>query len=126
MNKVITDQEIDDMLRAAFIKYEAGDYIEAAAIYVRAAKSGSCDAMTFLGVIHDEKLVPPDEKLAKLWYKRGAAAGDPLSAWNLAMHYAGKKNRRQYLFWLNIASKLGEEDAREEIKCGAWWKKLAT
>jgi TPR repeat protein len=64
-------------------------------------------------VIHDDKLVPPDEKLAKLWYKRGVAAGDPLSAWNLAMHYAGKRNRRQYLYWLKAAAQLGSVDKRD-------------
>jgi TPR repeat protein len=125
MNTEINREELDDLLRAAFIEYEAGKYSEAIEMYVRAARYGSSDAMTFLGVIYDDKLVPPDERLAKLWFKRGVSAGDPLSAWNLAMHYAAKRNRRQYLFWLSVASNLGHECVAEEIEHGAWWQKLA-
>lgn len=59
---------------------------------------------------------PPRVKDAVRLYKRAAARGDNLSAWNLARHYEMKPMSKQYLYWLRKAFDMGMEEAGEELK----------
>jgi TPR repeat protein len=48
-------------------------------------------------------------------YRLAAKRGDYISAWNLARHYEMRENAKLYFLWLNKASQMGMDEAREEL-----------
>lgn len=79
-------------------------------------------AQSKLGNIFDDAN-PASSTEAVYWYKRAVRSGDFNSAWDLAMHYKDKMNKRWYLHWLKVADRMGEPDAKNEIETQKWWKK---
>lgn len=55
-------------------------------------------------------------KQALSLYRRAVKLGDPMSAINIARHYESVCNSRWYIFWLNKASRMGFEEADEELR----------
>lgn len=113
----------DKFYRLGYDLHERGEHKEAIEALEVSAELGSTDAMAFLGAIYDDALVPPKEGAARYWLKRGADAGNPECAWNLAMHYSQRGNRRRYEHWLNVSEKIGCEDALQEKASMYWWNK---
>ena len=102
---------------------EVGDIDGAILGYKAAADLGATDAMSRLGTIYDDIKLPSEPKPAIYWYKRGVKAGDSDCAWNLAMHYAGRGNKRWYLHWLRVADRMGNPNAKSELRESEWWTK---
>jgi TPR repeat protein len=114
---------LNETLRKAFRAEEDGNLRVAIRLFKAASRLGSTAARSKLGTIFDDVLAKPDPIKAVYWYRRGVAGGDSGCAWNLAMHYAGLGRRRNYLYWLRVARKLGDPDARKELSTERWWKK---
>jgi TPR repeat protein len=119
----MSNKDTDDILREAFEAELSQNLDMAIKLFKRAARNGSNEARSKLGTIFDDILKPPNYSKAIYWYKKAVKGGDPTSAWNLAMHYAGLRRRRGYLYWLRIASKMGDHDAQMEFTTEHWWRK---
>lgn len=89
---------------------------EAVSVYKAAAQLGHVSAMSNLGNLLDDKIVPPDPKEAVYWYRRAARKGHSVAAWNLAIHYRKLRKMRWEIYWFNVAARLGDRDAKRELK----------
>lgn len=118
----MTDAATNVLLRA-FDLEEAGDIEAAISAFQDAATLGYTDAFSKLGTIFDDVLQPPQRLKAVEWYRRGVDAGDSGCAWNLAMHYCGLGDRKQYEEWLRTAVRMGDPDAEAELLDESWWQK---
>lgn len=116
---VITFNHIEDGILAE----KNGDITSAIDAFEKAAIRGSIYACAKLGNIFDDVIKPAQHKSAVHWYKAGVRLGDSACAWDLAMHYSGLGNKRWYLHWLQVAQKMGETDAPEELLNRKWWIK---
>lgn len=47
---------------------------------------------------------------------RASRQGDPAAAYNLAMSCFNRRNLRGYRYWLRVAARAGDEDAREQFR----------
>ena len=72
--------------------------------------------MVNLGALYDDKCSPPDPKRAVELFERASSLGNASAAWNLAMHYKDRDNRKEYCRWLQRAADLGDEDAISALK----------
>lgn len=113
-----------DYIQQALKHESLGDLKCAVGYLRRAAELNSIYAQTTLATILDDKIKPAQVSEARYWYKRAVRAGDHNAAWDLAMHYGARQNLRWYLYWLNVAEKMGDPDANEEKKKKTWWKKF--
>lgn len=95
---------------------DEGKIGEAIEVYRIAVRMGSEEAMSNLGNLLDDKIVPPRPREAVYWYKRALKRGLPSAAWNLAMHYKILGKRRWYIYWLQVAAKLGDSDAVDALR----------
>ncbi|MEO5774731.1 MAG: hypothetical protein ABIQ32_11525 [Sphingomicrobium sp.] len=112
-----------DALMIAFHREEKGDLEGSIKAFKAASRLGSTDARSKLGTIFDDVISPPSPRKAVYWYKKGVEAGDSGCAWNLAMHHCGLGNKRWYRYWLQVALRMGDPDAPDELKTGKWWQK---
>ncbi len=115
---------IYDSLVKGFEHEKAGELEDAITTFTIAARLGSADARSMLGTIFDDRITPSQPKLAVYWYKKGVEVGNESCAWNLAMHYKGLKQKRWYLYWLNVAKAMGHPNADHELDTNEWWMKL--
>lgn len=103
-----------DFLRACAFE-DAGDIQGAIKAYEAAAEQGDSQAQVNLANILDDKIVPNDPERAVYWYERAAGLGNPLGAWNLAMHYRNVGEIANYIRWLRVAADMGDDDAKAEL-----------
>jgi TPR repeat protein len=85
---------------------------EAAIFYLMAAKMGNASAQSNLGNLLDDKVSLPRPDEAVYWYKKAVKNGNSVGAWNLAMHYRNLGDDIQGLRWLQIAARMGDENAQ--------------
>ena len=60
--------------------------------------------------------VRSDFQAARYWYRRAIDRGSSEAAYNLAVSYLNRDNSRWARYWLLVAEKLGDEDARELLE----------
>jgi TPR repeat protein len=97
--------------------YELGDIAEASKASTAAAKLGLPQAQVNLANIYDDgELGFTDRKTARYWYRRAAARGIPEAACGMAISYKNAGNQKQYLFWMERAATLGDDDARTVLQ----------
>jgi hypothetical protein len=95
---------------------EAGRADEAIFHFREAAQRGDVACQTNLGTqLTNPNRGGADWAEGMRWYRRAARAGDPMAAWNLAMSYRLRGNRRRYLTWVRAAAALGDEEAGEVL-----------
>ena len=95
---------------------EGGRIAKAIIAYRRAARLGNADAHSNLANLLDDKVSPARPKEAVYWYKRGVRAGSYVAAFNVGVHYRNSGNARWSRYWFGIAVKMGDPDARSELK----------
>jgi Flp pilus assembly protein TadD len=95
--------------------WDAGHLDTAVDTFRRLARMGETDAMNCLATLLDDHLQPRKPQEAIYWYMRCVRAEDNLAAWNLAMHYVPRGNKRWYDFWMAKAEKMGHEKAAIEM-----------
>ena len=93
---------------------DEGNINAAVTVYLAASIFGNPLAQSNLGNILDDKLNKPEE--AVYWYKLSAKNGASVGALNLSVHYKNLGSRRWYIYWLNVAARMGHEDAITELK----------
>jgi TPR repeat protein len=101
-------------VRASHLE-DLGESKRAINTYLQAAKLGHVYAQSNLATLLDDVVSPPRGKEAVYWYKKSVKGGNDTAAWNLAMHYRNLGKSRWYQFWLNVAARMGDEDARVEL-----------
>jgi len=84
--------------------------------YRIAARMGHVPAQNNLATLLDDKVKPSRPKEAVYWYKRAVRTGYATAAWNLAMHYRNLEMPRWYHHWLQVAARMGDDDAIEELR----------
>jgi TPR repeat protein len=94
-------------------KEDANDFEGARRCYEIAAHLNHDSAQNNLANILDDKIQPKEPELAIYWYKRAVKNGNYSAPWNLHRHYDIIGNRRWSDYWLQIAAKMGHEDALE-------------
>jgi len=95
---------------------DEGKIYRAIKAYASAARMGHVCAMSNLGNLLDDKIKPPRPKEAVYWYKRAIRLKHSVAAWNLAMHYRNVGKRRWYIHWLQVAAKMGDPEAKAELR----------
>jgi TPR repeat protein len=93
---------------------DLGDIDRAVKAYTKASLLGDPSAQSNLANILDDKLNRPKE--AVYWYKKAINSGYSVAALNLAIHYKNLKSRRWYIYWLNVAAKMGDEQAVADLR----------
>jgi TPR repeat protein len=111
----IKPAEAEALWRRGVELEDAGDVNAAICVYLEAAKMGHPLAQSNLGNMLDDKIDPPRPREAVYWYKRAVRGGLSVAAWNLSMHYRNLGQRRWSIYWLKVANKMGNEDARVEL-----------
>lgn len=105
------------VLEAACDHYEAGQRSRAAKLFKQAAAAGVIEAQVNLANIYDAgDGVRSDFQAARYWYRRAIDRGSSEAAYNLAVSYLSRDNSRWARYWLLVAEKLGDEDARELLE----------
>lgn len=94
-----------------------GDLAKARRAYERAARLGSPHAQINLANLYDDGEFGRRNRLRAIaLYKRAARRGFPEAAYNLAQLYRRDCLQRWYAYWLRKAAKLGDSDAKEELR----------
>ena len=87
----------------------------AADIFAEGARAGHTGCMLHLGNLMDDVLEPRQPGRARHWYLRAYRLGESAGAYNLAIHYAGRRERRWFLFWMQKTAAMGMRAAIEEL-----------
>ena len=106
----------DTLCWQAFALWEQGRLDAAVPLYEASARMGHSTAQLNLGTLMDDHLEPRQPSKAIYWYVRAFRNDEPSAAWNLAMHYVPRGNRRWFRFWIRKAAAVGHERAIEELK----------
>lgn len=89
---------------------ERGRAAEAEVLFRTLAARGDVDAMRGLGdLLTNEEGARRREGLA--WYRRATGLGDGRAAWNCAMSWRLRGDRRRYLRWVETSARLGYANA---------------
>jgi len=105
----------DTLCWEAFELWEKGRVDEALPLYETSARMGHVAARIHLGTLLDDHVRPSQPLGAIYWYMRAYRSGDATAAWNLAMHYVPRGNRRWFRFWIEKAAAMQHEDAVAEL-----------
>lgn len=114
--RIATSRQSDPrkVLEAACDLYESGERRRSIKLFKQAAADGVTEAQVNLANIYDAgDGVKRDFEAARYWYKRAIDQGSPEAAYNLGISYLNRDNFRWARYWLLIAEKLGDEDAKE-------------
>ncbi len=106
----------DTLCWQAFDLWEQGRLDAAVPLYETSARMGHSAAQIHLGTLMDDHLEPRRPLKAIYWYVRAYRNDEPSAAWNLAMHYVPRGNRRWFRFWIKKAAEAGHDNAVEEQK----------
>jgi hypothetical protein len=88
--------------------WDRGHLDEAEKLFRSAISMGETGAIDSFATFLDDS---NRKREAVLMYKRAVAAGNGMSAWNLAMHYIPLGQKRRYRYWMLKAAAMGYEDA---------------
>jgi len=118
MDRPFTPEELFGPAVAAF---DAQNYIDAAALYARAANVGHSEAMNELGAMLSEGFegVPQDDVEAYQWYSRSADAGYVLGQYNkadaLLLGVGTDRNPEEAVKFFKKAAAQGDADAKFDL-----------
>lgn len=110
------DSDAERWLSEGYAHEEGGRIGKAVNAYRKAAQRGDPIAQCNLANLLDDKVKPARPKDAVQWYKRAIRAGFHMAAFNLAVHYRNKGNARWTRHWFEVAAKMGDPDARAELR----------
>lgn len=116
----LSGQAMADSLADANRLYDAGDYENAAKLYIPLAKDGNAEAQYTLGMMYRAgRGVPHDYIEARRWYQLAAEQGNYLAQFYLGWIYAGGKGVpkdfvRSHM-WISIAISNASGDAKKEF-----------
>jgi TPR repeat protein len=103
---------VEQLLQAAYQSEERGDFMAARTAYGKAARRGSVEAMTSLGVLHDRA---GDVDEARRWFTMAAETGD-LEAMTSAGVFHYKQGRlAEATDWLTKAAEAGDAEAMVQL-----------
>ena len=98
----------EDVLSEGREAYDAGRYTEALPLFTHAAGAGNGQAMAYLGWMYENGLgVTPDGQQMRLWYERGAAAGNATAMNLLGIVYGNTKDYNQARQWFEKGAAAG-------------------
>jgi len=110
--------EVVDLADAMFCKgceAQGRGHLDQALRFFEAGGRIGCDlCQVSLGNLFDDYLLLKQPQKAIYWYVRAYRNGNGSAAWNLAMHYVPRLNRRWFRFWIDKAAAMGHEDALAE------------
>jgi TPR repeat protein len=109
-------RKADQLWRRGSAAEDRGQIGEAIRLYRAGAKLGDASAQLNLGNLLDDYAKPRRPEEAIYWYKRAIRAGNYTAAYNLAIHYRNNGQSRWHLYWLRVASKMGDPDAPNEAR----------
>ena len=119
-----SSQEISvtDTTKIAQDAFNRGDYREALALWLNAAKQGSAEAQVFVGLAHANGWgVSKNINKAVSWYHRAAENNSPSGQLLLGLYYVQKSNseeRASGLYWLRAAAGQGDKTAQNFLDKG--------
>ena len=116
MKRAERDKQAEQLTIKAYDLAEKGQIALAVKTYRRAARMGFEPAMNNLGNLLDDTVRPSKPMEAVYWYKRAVRRGSCGGAYNLAVHYKSLGQRRWQTHWLKVAAKLGDPDAKAELR----------
>lgn len=106
-----------EILELACDLYESGERRRSVGLFKQAAAAGVIEAQVNPANIYDAgDGVRADFQAARYWYRRAVDHGSPEAAYNLAVSYLNRGNFRWARYWLLVAEKLGDADARELLE----------
>jgi TPR repeat protein len=106
----------DSLCWQAFELWEQGRMSAALPLYETSARMGHSSAQIHLGNLMDDHVEPRQPLKAIHWYVCAYRNQEPMAAWNLAMHYVPRGNRRWFRFWMTKAAEAGHEEAITELR----------
>jgi TPR repeat protein len=80
-------------------------------LFYRAAQLGHVDSMNSVAVFLDDIAIGKRSADVQFWLRRAVLRGSNVAAWNLAMHYGAKGQKRLFLAWLRKSAHLGDFEA---------------
>lgn len=105
------------LLERACDAYEDGDLTAAIPLFQRAARLGNPHAQVNLGNLYDDgEGVHKSFPSAVHYYRLAVKNGLPEGAYNLAIAYRNRGNKRWAQFWFRRASEMGDVDAALELE----------
>jgi TPR repeat protein len=120
-----------DPLAAGQAAFNTGDYALAFAKWSELATTGHSDAQVFIGLSYANGWgVAKSPKLARLWYQKAAANGNPSGQFLLGLYYIGSEDMAETatgLMWLRRAAANGDVSAQRFLKkarARGWFKEL--
>jgi hypothetical protein len=109
------EERAERAYEAAWRCDKKGDDDGAIVLFRQASRLGHGGAQVMLAYMLASR-GPAEQAEGLRWSYRAVRGGESTAAWNLAMEYRLRGNRRRYFHWLRVAARMGDEDARRFLR----------